>query len=257
MGSRYSFSISVIKFWLVFLPISILVLFAGGAIGYHLVDKVIMPHFTDLQNRNDVTIPHVVGLSADDAAQRAFDLGLRIIRNQREFSDDVPANSVISQEPQQGKVVKRGRHISVVLSRGPEVGTIPNVERLAGGPAQSELRRAGFENISIVHRFNEEVPAQSAIGTEPSAGTRTSRNVPVRIIVSRGQRPTHTTMPNLVGEMLSDAQAAVEERGLRFGRVRTAPSSVLAPGKVISQSLTPGANVPIESVVDVVVAAEN
>ena len=256
MGSKYSFSISVKKFWLLVVPIAAAVFVGGGALGYFLVDKVIMPNFTDVKNRNDVIVPSVVNLDVDEAAQRAFDLGLRIIRKEREYSDNKPLNSVISQEPAAGEKVKRGRHIFVVLSNGAEVGTIPGIEGLAEGPARSALRQAGFENISSVFRFDQRVPAQSSIETEPSAGTRTSRDVPVRLILSRGQRPTHAAVPNLVGEMFSDAQATIVERGLRVGRVRTEPSSVMSAGQVISQSLSPGADVPLESVIDVVVAAE-
>jgi len=256
MSSRYSFSISVKKFWLLVVPAVIIVFVSGGMLGYFLVDKVIMPNFTDLKNRNDVIVPSLVNLNSDTAAQAAFDLGLRIIRSEREYSNEIPRNTVISQEPVPGEKVKRGRHIFVVLSNGPEVATIPSVEGLAEGPAKSALRQGGFENISVIFRFDQKVPAQFSIETEPSAGTRTSRDVPLRLILSRGQRPTHATVPNLVGEMFSQAQSTIEDRGLRVGRVRHEQSSVMSAGQIISQSLTPGADVPLESVIDVVVVAE-
>jgi serine/threonine-protein kinase len=168
----------------------------------------------------------------------------------------VPRNFVISQEPQQGEVVKRGRHIFLTLSSGSEISTVPVVERLAEGPARSTLRQAGFDNISVRLAFNERIPLDAAIETDPPSGTRTSREVPVIIFMSNGPRPTHTNVPNVVGEMLSQAQGIIEGRGLRLGRIRYEMSSVMSAGQIISQSLTPGADVPLESSIDVVVAAE-
>jgi serine/threonine-protein kinase len=256
MSSKYSFSVSVKNFWLVVLPLAFLMLVIGGAAGFLIVDNVIMPRFTDLQNRNDVIVPDLVGMDVERAAQTAFDLGLRTIRNRREFSDFEPHNSVIGQEPKVGETVKRGRHIFLTLSRGPEVAQIPTVEGLAEGPSRSELRRAGFENLSSRHVFNERIPLNAVIETQPAAGTRISRDGPVVIMISRGPTPTHANVPNVVGEMLSEARSTIESRGLRIGRVRYEESRIMSAGQVISQSLTPGTDVILESTIDVVVAAE-
>jgi serine/threonine-protein kinase len=256
MSSKYSFSVSVIKFWLVVLPLALLTLAAGGVAGFLVIDNIVMPRFTDLQNRNDVAVPGLVGKNVDNAAQAAFDLGLRTIRNRREFSDAKPLNTVIGQEPAAGEVVKRGRHIFLTLSRGPEVAEIPEVRGLAEGPSRSELRKAGFENLSTRSVFNERIPLNSAIGTQPAAGTRTSRDGPIVILISRGPTPTHANVPNVVGEMLSQARSTIDGRGLRVGRIRYEESRVMSPGQVISQSLTPGTDVALESSIDLVVAAE-
>jgi serine/threonine-protein kinase len=256
MGSNYSFSISVRKFWLMVFPSVIIVLAWGFILGFFLVDKVIMPQFTDLQNKNDVEVPSLVNVNVDVAAQTAFDLGLRIIRNEKEYSDNVPFNTIISQNPTAGEKVKKGRHISVVISNGAEVAVIPETQKLAEGPAKSTLRQAGFENITAIFKYDSQILPQSAIETEPSAGTKTSRDLPIKLYLSKGKRPTHATVPNLVGEMFSQVQATIEEKGLKLGRVRTEASSVMSAGQIISQSLTPGTDVPLESVIDVVVAAE-
>jgi len=256
MNSKYSFSISVKKFWLVVIPSVIIVFALGSVIGFFVVDKVIMPKFTDLQNKNDVIVPSIVNLDVDEAAQTAYDLGLRIIRKEKEYSNNLPFNTIISQDPEAGESVKKGRHIFVVLSNGPEVAEIPNIAKLSEGPAKSAIRQAGFENISTIFKYDAKIPPQSAIETEPIAGTRTSRDVPVRLYLSKGQKPTHSSVPNLVGEMLSDAQAITEDRNLKLGRVRVEQSSVMSAGQIISQSLTPGTDVPLESIIDVVVAAE-
>jgi len=256
MSSRYSFSISVKKFWLVLVPAVLLSIVLGGVTGFLLVDKIIMPKFTDLQNKNDVIVPSLVGLNVETAAQNAFDLGLRIVRKKREYSDYTPYNSVLSQEPIAGESVKKGRHIFVTLSSGKEIGEIPNVRELAEGPAKTALRLAGFENISVKIDYDREVPALSAIETNPPAYTKTSRSVPVVLLLSKGQKPTSAIVPNLVGEMFSAVRGIIEDRGLKLGDVSYQSSTLMGAGQIISQSLPPGKEVPFGSIINVVVAAE-
>ena len=256
MSARYSFSISVKKFWLLLVPIVLLSLLLGAVCGFLFVDKAVMPKFTDLQNKNDVVVPSLIGLDAETAAQTAYDVGLVVVKKYREYSDVKPFNSVISQEPVSGENVKRGRHIFVTLSSGAEVGEIPDIRGMAEGPAKSALRLAGFENISLVINFDSRIPANFAIETNPPSKSRTSRDVPVTLNLSKGQKPTHVNVPNLVGEMLSSAQTTLGEKGLKLGKVSFAASSFMGAGQVISQSLTPGSDVPWESTIDVVVAAE-
>jgi serine/threonine-protein kinase len=233
-----------------------LVIILGGVFGFLFVDKAVMPKFTDLQNRNDIVVPSFTDMDVNAATQKAYDLGLRIIKKEREYSNVKPFNTVISQTPTAGENVKKGRHVFVVLSNGAEVGTIPNIENLAEGPAKSALRQAGFENISVSIRYDYKIPAQSAIETTPSAGNKTSRDVPIVLFMSKGQKPTHASVPNLVGEMFSQVQSIIDEKGLKLGKIRYETSSVLSAGQVISQSLAPGIDVPLESYIDVVVTTE-
>jgi serine/threonine-protein kinase len=256
MSARYSFSISVKKFWTIFVPIILLSLLLGAIGGFLLVDKAVMPSFTDLQNKNDVIVPSLIGLDVETAAQKAYDVGLVIVKKYREYSDVKPFNSIISQDPVSGESVKRGRHIFVTLSSGAEVGEIPEVRNLAEGPAKTALRLAGFENITLVINFDSRIAANFAIETNPPAKSRTSRDVPVTLYLSKGQRPTHANVPNLVGEMLSNAQAVLGDKGLKLGKVSFAASSFMDAGQIISQSLTPGSDVPWESSIDVVVTVE-
>jgi len=256
MSARYSFSISVKNFWLVFVPIVLLTLILGAVAGFLFVDKAVMPKFTDLQNKNDVVVPPLVGLDVETAAQTAYDVGLVVVKKYREYSDVKPFNSVIAQDPPSGESVKRGRHVFVTLSSGAEVAEIPEVRGMAEGPAKTALRLAGFENISLAIVFDYRIPANSAIETNPPSKSRTSRDIPITLYLSKGQKPTHINVPNLVGEMLSTAQATIGEKGLKLGKVSFAASPFMSAGHVISQSLTPGSDVPWESTIDVVVATE-
>jgi len=91
--------------------------------------------------------------------------------------------------------------------------------------------------------------------TNPPRGTIISREVCVEITVSKGPKPTHAEVPNVIGETLSDAKRLVEESGLNVGKVEYRMNTPTRPGTVISQSVSPGTNAPLESAVDLVISA--
>jgi len=64
-------------------------------------------------------------------------------------------------------------------------------------------------------------------------------------------------IPGLTGSTLGDARRALERAGLRIGRVERKQTSRAEPGTVIEQSPEPGALVPRDSRVSVVVAEQS
>jgi beta-lactam-binding protein with PASTA domain len=61
-------------------------------------------------------------------------------------------------------------------------------------------------------------------------------------------------MPNIVGENLAGAREKLEESGLNVGKINYRNDPSLLPGTVISQSVSPGENVPLETSVDITVS---
>ena len=103
--------------------------------------------------------------------------------------------------------------------------------------------------------YDEKHDKDVVVGTEPPPGVRTSRELPIVVRLSRGARPTHASVPNVIGEMLSEAKLAIEENGLLVGKIEYKTTSSSRSGTVVSQSVSPGMNVPLESTIDLVVAA--
>jgi serine/threonine-protein kinase len=81
-----------------------------------------------------------------------------------------------------------------------------------------------------------------------------SREIQVDLIVSKGSKATSVEMPNIVGETLADAQKKIEESGLRMGTVSYKNDPSLAAGIIVSQSISPGEKIPLESSVEVTVS---
>ncbi|MEQ7007332.1 Stk1 family PASTA domain-containing Ser/Thr kinase [Actinopolymorpha sp. B17G11] len=90
-----------------------------------------------------LSIPSVVGLEITQATTTLEGLGLTVARSDA-FSDTVPPNAVISQDPQPGQG-HRGDTVNLVVSKGPEFIPVPDVVRMGEEEATKALTDAGFE----------------------------------------------------------------------------------------------------------------
>ncbi len=255
MKKNYTISIGFATFWKIVVPAAIVLIIAGGVGGVLIVDKVIMPNIVGVSNRGVVKVPDIVQMERSKARQTLYEAGLRLHVAERQYNLATPADVVISQQPEPSASVKKGRHIAVVISKGPEVDTIPDTGNLPEHLAKKALREKGFASIEVRRAYDGSVDKDLIVRSAPSAGTVISREVAVRLIVSDGPRPTHAAAPNLVGDMLSEAKEKIRENGLKVGAIQYKHASVASPGSVISQSVPPGANVPFESAINLVVAS--
>ncbi|MBN1307694.1 MAG: PASTA domain-containing protein, partial [Chitinispirillaceae bacterium] len=171
-----------------------------------------------------------------------------------EYDDTIPENAIVSQDPEASSRVKKGRKITVIVSRGKEIGTIPDVRNITERQARILLKKAGFALGKVKKVFSEGRPVDVVVDAFPASGTTTSREIEVDLFVSKGPKPTHAEVPNLVGESLKTAKRQIVESGLMVGAISYQNNPSLLPGTIISQSAAPGSNVPLESKLNLVVS---
>ncbi|MGH9067580.1 MAG: PASTA domain-containing protein, partial [Acidimicrobiales bacterium] len=91
------------------------------------------------------TIPDLStgGLTYDQAAAKLSSLGLAPT-GQSVYSDSVPAGQVVATSPATGQQVARGATVTVQVSKGPHLVSMPNVYGQLGGQAVAALHAAGL-----------------------------------------------------------------------------------------------------------------
>jgi len=67
-----------------------------------------------------VIVPDVTGLGQAEAERQLGTQGLSFTYGQEQYDDNVPAGSVISQNPNGGTEVAPDTQVTLVLSRGPQ-----------------------------------------------------------------------------------------------------------------------------------------
>jgi len=256
MKKSYSISISADFLWKVIVPSAVVLCLAGGAAGIFVVDKIVMPGIVHT-DRQGVNVPTLVNLQWEKARQRLFDVGLRLQVSGRQYDERIPRDFVISQQPSADEKVKKGRMITVVLSKGSETGVVPDVRKLLERKAVFELRKQGFIVGKRKRDYSDSLEKDIVVQMSPSQGTTVSKEMPIDLVISDGVKPTHADMPNLIGESLLDAKKKIEDAGLKLGKLDYKSNATLSPGTVISQSVPPGSSVPLESAVNIVVSVVN
>lgn len=181
-----------------------------------------------------VAVPSLVGLTQEKAtdAIAATGLTLRIVTR----NADDPANTVIGQDPAPGAFVHDGGSIDLVVSRGPPPVVITPVQGRSQADAQAALEAQGFV-VNVKRQYDESVPIDGVIGTDPAGGTKLPRDSSLVLLVSDGPAPV--PVPDVTGKTFDEASAQLVAAG--FGVARADDfSDTVAKDKVIGTD--PAAN---------------
>ena len=126
-------------------------------------------------------VPVLVGVQRSVAVQQIRARGLDPAVSEERSS--APAGEVIHQSPPAGSELPRGSTVSIVVSRGEQKVTVPNVIGKQRAGAVGTLRRAGLE--PVVHEEETEVPDQIGRVTDqfPPPGLEVERGTEVALVV--------------------------------------------------------------------------
>ena len=192
-----------------------------------------------LDTENKIKVPNLVGKTEGEAKQILEESGLKCKVTARRESKKYDEGYVIEQNPEEGKRVKKGYDVEIVVSSGKksEEGTIPDVSGQDEASAQKALENAGFTNIKSEAVYSEEEQG-TVIGTDPTAGTKVSKDTEITMQVSKGSEKI--TVPNVVGKTESEAKSAITGAGLTVSTVETEYNENYSEGQVIRQDPASG-----------------
>lgn len=190
-----------------------LFILAGGAfvIGLAGVNYLLMPMI--VHRSSEVKVPELSGLPLDEARSALEERALTIQEVGSVYDAEIPEGRVVKQEPAAGTSVRKARAVSVVLSKGPNMATIPKLEGESLRHARMQLSRLGLRQGTVAHSFSPEIPADYIIGTDPPAGTSLHKGAPVSLLVSLGPEADDFVMPDLRGLPLHETARTLEGMG--------------------------------------------
>lgn len=89
-------------------------------------------------------VPNLIGVPFREASKELEDLRLEVVRAEDVFSDSIPKGSVVSQSVQGGETVRRGTEVTLTVSKGPDLVTVPRLRGLDFAGLRNALTDAGF-----------------------------------------------------------------------------------------------------------------
>ncbi len=155
-----------------------------------------------------VTIPEIEGITLEKARQLLTEAGLTLGVQRRQFSDRVPAGSVL--EAPSG-MQAHGSAVDVVISKGPPPADIPKLVGMTEDEAAASLHDLGFE-VATDSDFSGRIDRGSVMSVQPKAGTTRPFGSTVTIVVSLG--PETFPAPSFTGLGKSAAEARAADYGL-------------------------------------------
>ena len=187
----------------------------------------------------DVQIPNVVGLTAEEAKQRVESSKL-VYKQEEAYSVDVEAGLVISQNPKYGNYsVKEGTEITVVVSKGIETVDMPKVVGKQFSDVDVELKELGLQ-IEKIEEYSDEVEAGVVISQEDEQNKKVAKGSTVKIHVSKGIEKV--TVPSVEGKPSEEAMQTLEDLGLTVVTV-TEENNSKENDIVLKQSIEAGESI--------------
>lgn len=96
------------------------------------------------KGKQPIPVPDLTGKPQAEAEAALSSAGLTSTVASSEFSDTVPKGSVIKTTPAPGSTAYKGDSVQLVISKGPEMVTVPRVIDMKSGPAKAKLEADGF-----------------------------------------------------------------------------------------------------------------
>ena len=126
-----------------------------------------------------IPVPSVTGQPADAAVKAIEAAGLTSARSDDAYSTSVPKGAVISQSPADGALT-RGQTVTITVSKGPEMVSVPDVKGLTEAEATAKLKAAGLE-VKVQKFFGGILDEVTA--SRPGGGASAPKGSTVTILV--------------------------------------------------------------------------
>ena len=200
------------------------------------------------------TIPmvNVVGLYKTAAEEQMKKNGFTNYTFKEQTDATVEKGYVISQSVDDGTAITKDTAITIVISSGKEMTSVPNVVNYEDSQATTLLEEAGLK-VTHGYAYDDNVEKDHVISSDPVAGTEVEEGSTVKIIISNGKEQKKVVVPNLEGMSEADAAAKLTELNL-VGAPTYEYSDTVKEGQVISQDPVVNTEVDEQSTVSYVVS---
>ena len=195
----------------------------------------------------DVTVPSLAGMTCAQAATALQSAHFQSVCAPGTYNNTVPSQVLVlwsigsTQNPTKAPY---GATITLVPSLGHEPVTVPSIpSSYTFNQAQAALTAVGL-TATQNNESSATVPSGQVISTSPASGQPAPFGSAVAVNISTG--PPTTTVPNVIGDTVTQATSALQNAGFSVSGVSGSPS-----GMVSGTQPSVGSTVPTGSSVQI------
>ncbi|MBR5171796.1 MAG: PASTA domain-containing protein, partial [Phascolarctobacterium sp.] len=195
--SKFSFN----KFMIL---ITVLVVIASAVANYMLGSS-----------RAVVTVPNVLKMTVVEA-QNLLEAKKLIVDLEEGYDDSAQPGTIIKQTPAAGEERKEGSKMLLVVNKGAELKSVPEVRTMTLEKATRFIEHAGFVVGEVSKKYDRKEIIGTVLAQQPKGASKLPKGSKINLVINEGDKP----VPNLVGKKVKEAEKLLKAAGLTLGEVR-------------------------------------
>ena len=207
------------------------------------------------KNKQDlVLVPALTGLTESEALNKAKANNLIAVVSEYKTESNVEPGKVLEQDPESSTEVKKGTIIKLVVSKGEEQVSVPNLSNMTIENAKIQLNKLGLEIGEITKENSDNFEAGKIMQQHPDSGTSINKDSKVVVVISLGKKEELVEMVDLIGADISQASNKLKSIGLNIGNIEKKFSNSYDTNQVIWQQYDAGKKLKKDSSIDVIIS---
>ena len=207
------------------------------------------------KNKQDlVLVPALTGLTETEALNKAKANNLIAVVSEYKTESNVEPGKVLEQDPESSTEVKKGTIIKLVVSKGEEQVSVPNLSNMTIENAKIQLNKLGLEIGEITKENSDNFEAGKIMQQHPDSGTSINKDSKVDVVISLGKKEELVEMVDLIGADISQATNKLKSIGLNIGNIEKKFSNSYDTNQVIWQQYDAGKKLKKDSSIDVIIS---
>jgi serine/threonine-protein kinase len=167
-----------------------------------------------VHNKKEVSTPDVIGQNLYKVIEELSREGFGLKLEGEETNQNVPAGTILRQNPSAGMTVREGKVIKVTISRGGEIIYVPDLVGQSIRSADISLRTSTLVMGEVTKKYSVVFDKDIILSQDIPAGTKVDKDSVVNLVVSDGQPPQGTVlMPKFINKNIQE----VSEWSLQTG----------------------------------------
>ncbi len=180
------------------------------AAGSKVAKDTVVTYYLSLGSEGS-SVPNVVGQTRSAATSTLNNAGF-YVTVEEQYSSTVESGKVISQSPSAGEKLKENGTVNLVVSKGAETSTVPNVVGNTEGTAITTLNNEGFQ-VSTEYQSSSSVSSGNVISQTPTSGSSLAPGKTVHLIVSTGPAQSSSNSSSNSGSSSSNSGSGSSTNG--------------------------------------------